>query len=199
MQSLSDEQLIAIFNDSGETQVRERQAVDELFGRYQSRVAVWCFHVARDREWAADLAQEVFLKALRHLATFRADSKFATWLYAIARNHCFNAVQAKVTRAEDSLEFLQLPDSSGPRFDHELEMEERIQQMRELLQDTLDDTERQVMTLHYGEELTLDSVTRLLDLRNTSGAKAYVVSARRKLQTAIGRLQAKSFGSGKKR
>jgi RNA polymerase sigma-70 factor (ECF subfamily) len=195
MQAFSDEQLIARSTDCNETSERRKQAVDELFGRYQSKVAAWCYRVARDREWAADLAQEVFLRALRNLPGFRGDAKFSTWLYTIARNHCYNAVQARSTRAEESLEFLELPDT-GRRFDRELEMRGEILEMRELLNNTLDETERQVMTLHYGEDMTLDSVTKMLQLKNASGAKAYIVSSRRKLQTAIGRLKARASRSG---
>jgi hypothetical protein len=33
--------------------------------------------------------------------------------------------------------------------------------------------------------MTLDAITRLLSLKNTSGAKAYIVSARRKLKAAV--------------
>ena len=195
MQEFSDEQLVALSADTNELPERRQRAVDELFGRYQSRVAAWCFRVARDREWAADLAQEVFLKTLRNLPGFRGDSKFSTWLYTIARNHCYNAIEKRATRAEDSLEFLDLPDT-GRRFDRELEVENEIHEMRELLNNTLDETERQVMTLHYGEDMTLDSVTKMLGLSNSSGAKAYIVSARRKLQTAIGRVKAKTSRQG---
>jgi len=183
MREFSDEQLVAMSADN-------ERAVEELFSRYQSRVAVWCFRVARDREWAADLAQEVFLRALRSLPGFRGDAKFSTWLYTIARNHCYNAVQAKAIRPEDSIEFLQLPDT-GRRVDRELEVADEIEQMRELLQTHLDETERQVMTLHYGEEMTLESVTSLLGLRNASGAKQYIVSAKRKLRGAIARMRAR--------
>jgi RNA polymerase sigma-70 factor (ECF subfamily) len=184
MREFSDEQLVAMSAENP-------GAVDELFGRYQSKVAAWCFRVTRERDWAADLAQEVFLRALRSLPSFRGDSKFSTWLYTIARNHCYNAVQARAIRPEHSIEFLQLPDM-GRRFDKELEVAGEIAEMRQLLNSTLDETERKVMTLHFGEELTLDSVTRLLGLKNTSGAKAYVVSAKRKLQGAIARLKAGS-------
>jgi DNA-directed RNA polymerase specialized sigma24 family protein len=63
--------------------------------------------------------------------------------------------------------------------------------VRTLLAETLDETERRVMTLHYGEDLTLDAVTRLLGLTNASGAKAYIVSARRKLSGAVRRWNTK--------
>lgn len=186
MQGFSDEQLIALSNDDGESDARRREAIDELVGRYQTRVALWCYRVVRDRDWAADLAQEVFLRALRGLGGFRGASKFSTWLYTIARNHCFNAVQSKATRAEESMEFLQLPDPGRP-IDSTIEREQRVGEMRRVLDETLDETERQVMILHYGEGLTLDSITRLLGLTNASGAKAYIVSARRKLRNVSDR------------
>jgi DNA-directed RNA polymerase specialized sigma24 family protein len=40
------------------------------------------------------------------------------------------------------------------------------------------------MTLHYIHELSLEAVSRMLGLTNESGAKAYIVSARRKLKRA---------------
>ena len=64
------------------------------------------------------------------------------------------------------------------------ESEERI---RALPVEVLDETGLQVMTLHYAEEMPLDAITRLLSLKNTSGAKAYIVSAKRKLSTAVAR------------
>jgi RNA polymerase sigma-70 factor (ECF subfamily) len=186
VQGFSDEQLIALSNDAGQSDARRRQAIDELIGRYQPRVALWCYRVVRDRDWAADLAQEVFLRALRGLGGFRGASKFSTWLYTIARNHCFNSVQSKATRAEESMEFLQLPDPGRP-IDSAMESEQQIVELRRILDETLDETEQRVMILHYGESLTLDSITRLLGFTNASGAKAYIVSAHRKLRNVVDR------------
>ena len=69
--------------------------------------------------------------------------------------------------------------------------EESRRSYRELLFTTLDRTERTVFTLHYGKEMPLDAITRLLGLENASGAKAYIVSARRKLARASGRMKAR--------
>jgi hypothetical protein len=38
------------------------------------------------------------------------------------------------------------------------------------------------MMLHYGFDVPLDNITKSLSLQNKSGAKAYIVSARRKLR-----------------
>ncbi len=191
MQQLSDEQLVLLWADSGEGAVQQQKAIDELFGRYQARVALWCFRVARDRDLAADLAQEVFMRAFRSLAQFRGESKFSTWLYTITRNHCFNAIRLRKGRAEQSLEFVDLPDIKTRGAESQAELDSEVRQMRELLGSKLDETERQVMTLHYAEEMSLESITGLLGLRNASGAKAYIVSARRKLNVAITRLKSR--------
>jgi RNA polymerase sigma-70 factor (ECF subfamily) len=171
-----------------------------LFRRHRSRVALWCLRLTGDREAAADLAQDVFLKAFRYLDSYRAESKFSTWLYSITRNHCFNEIQS---RARTPLEagdpvLLDLPDRApGPHSQFERDSEAQL--LRELMKGALDETESQVMNLHYVEELPLDAVSRLLHLGNASGAKAYVVSAKRKLARAVERWKAGVAGAGGER
>src|SRR4051794_30000479 len=193
MQDLSDEQLVrlAVASNLAESDA----ALEELFTRYQKRVALWCLRVSGDRDWAADLAQEVFLRAWRNLHSFRADAKFSTWLYTIARNHCFNAVQSRNLRPEEPLEEFAVGGASAG-FDVQLESEQQRRHLQALVAETLDETEARVMTLHYGEELTLSAITSLLNLSNASGAKAYVVSARRKLQAAMSRWNAREVRRG---
>ena len=194
MQHLSDEQLVRVAVASKPPE--SDAALNELFSRYQKRVALWCLRVSGDRDWAADLAQEVFLRAWRNLESFRNDAKFSTWLYTIARNHCFNAVQSRNLRPEEPLDD-SMASTAGPRFDQQLESDQQRQQLQALVAENLDEIEARVMTLHYGEELTLSAVTNLLGLSNPSGAKAYIVSARRKLQAALAQWNAK--GTGRRR
>jgi tRNA A37 threonylcarbamoyladenosine dehydratase len=66
-----------------------------------------------------------------------------------------------------------------------VEREQTRQKNWRFIVDTLDSTEAKVMMLHYGQELPLNTVSRMLGLTNKSGAKAYVVSARRKLDAAV--------------
>src|SRR5919202_302510 len=65
-----------------------------------------------------------------------------------------------------------------------------------LLDETLDDTEKKVFTLHYGDDVPLDAITRLLGLSNRSGAKAYIVRARRKLTRALRSAQSRDRALG---
>jgi RNA polymerase sigma-70 factor (ECF subfamily) len=184
---LSDEELI------GEIRSRSGAArdavVNELFGRHYERVGRWCFRFANDREAAADLVQEVFLKAHRHLDSFKGTSRFTTWLYTIVRNESLNRLQRSgpATEADDVLENLAAIEPGPEELAERRSVAERL---RDFLTETLDQVERTVFTLHYGEDMPLDAITRLLRLQNASGAKAYIVSAKRKLARAARQLRA---------
>jgi len=186
---LPDEELVARFRAEAD-QAARAQLVNELFSRHHQTVARWCYRVTGDAQSAADLAQDVFLKAYRNLDSFRVNSRFTTWLYTIAKNHCLNEVKSRATRGHEANEeaLLNLADATASA-DQVLEKESSLAIMRQLLTDSLDETERSVMTLHYGEEMPLDAITRLLKLANASGAKAYIVSAKRKLNRAMERLK----------
>lgn len=191
---LSDEALIAQARAEADKGAAE-QYLNELFRRHHVKVARWCLFVTGDRESAADLAQEICVKAYQNLSYFKGQSKFSTWLYSITRNHCLNALRSRSNAPEmDSDELLMetLPDMG---LDNPLASAERKQQAeiaRQLMNETLDETEKAVFTLHFGEELPLDAITRMLKLDNASGAKAYLVSAKRKLDRAARRWKARA-------
>ncbi|HSR51732.1 MAG TPA: RNA polymerase sigma factor [Acidobacteriota bacterium] len=166
--------------------------LEELFGRYRRRVAAWCLKTVDERQEALDLAQEVFLKAFQKLDSFQGRSRFSTWLYAVARNHCLNAAEARSRqpgRASDE-EAVGLPDPHSESLAERLNRRMDNRALLDFLNESLDETEQRVMMMHYGQGYTLKSVTRLLSLDNASGAKAYIVSARRKIDKALDRRQA---------
>ena len=71
--------------------VRQAQAGDQtayagLFERYQRSIFNVMYQLVRDREDAADLTQETFVRAFRHLSRLQAPEAFGTWLRRIAVN-----------------------------------------------------------------------------------------------------------------
>jgi hypothetical protein len=102
-------------------------------------------------------------------------------------------------RPDATSESLEIDLQDGTREDvlATLEREESLHAMRSLFEQALDPTEKQVMVLHFADEMALDSITRLLQLKNPSGARAYVVSAKRKLATAVQRWRAAGKRGGK--
>lgn len=64
----------------------EREFFHELVRPYEKSVYFAAYSLLQNEHDAEDVAQEAILKALKNLHTFRADSKFSTWLVSIALN-----------------------------------------------------------------------------------------------------------------
>jgi RNA polymerase sigma factor (sigma-70 family) len=180
---LSDEALVMMIRSAD-----QRETVNvlfaEIFDRYQARVMNWCYAVAHDREVALDLTQEVFLKVFRNLHAFRGDSRMSTWIYVITRNHCLNSLRKN--DADPSTSASEIPpniEGDNGRDAHlALESAESFRNLYRTISGILTPVEVQVLWLHYGHDLTLETITRRLVLSNRSGAKAFIVSAKRKLK-----------------
>jgi RNA polymerase sigma-70 factor, ECF subfamily len=186
LSDVSEDVLLAEYRDA--SPARQRALADELFSRHYERVARWCYRLTGNREAAADLAQEVFLKAHRHLDTFRGTARFSTWLYTIARREAINRYSRPDPAMGEEDILADLPSlEEGP--EDVVAKDSRARRLRAFLAETLDETEQRVFTLHYGDDMPLDAITRLLRLDNQSGAKAYIVSAKRKLARATARLR----------
>src|SRR5437016_13091096 len=125
-------------------------------------------------------------KAQRHLGAFRGDSKVSTWLYSITRSECLNYLKSRRVLDDvlDDEVAEELPDDPESRPERVFELHSSVLAARALLDRELTDTEKRVFVLHYGDEVPLLAVNRLLGLENSSGAKAYLASARRILSRA---------------
>jgi len=70
-------------------------SLEPLFIKYRERVYRICYRVVFNKDDALDLAQEVFLKALRSIDTFKRESSFYTWLCQIAVNASIDFLRRK--------------------------------------------------------------------------------------------------------
>jgi RNA polymerase sigma factor (sigma-70 family) len=113
--TVSDEALVL------RAQAGERDALEQLFTRHRP----WIFNIALRmlgrRADAEDATQDVLLRALKSLHSFRGDSRFRTWLYRVAANHLLNvrknqwtASEAVCSFADASAGLRQVPDFDPP-------------------------------------------------------------------------------------
>ena len=89
----------------------EKHLFYELIQPYERSVYIAAHSVLQNEADAEDVAQEAFLKAFAHLATFRKESKFSTWLIQIAIN------EARMKRRKDRRSRYESIDE--PQTDHE--------------------------------------------------------------------------------
>lgn len=78
----------------GEAVERARRGDHEAFRvlveRHRGRVQALALRILRDRAAAEDATQDAFLKAYAALEGFESRSKFGTWMYRLAYNHCLD-------------------------------------------------------------------------------------------------------------
>jgi RNA polymerase sigma factor (sigma-70 family) len=101
-----------------------RDALQQLMLRHYTFVYNVACKMVFDRNDAADLTQEVFVKAITRLAQFEGRSAFRTWLYRIAVNHFLNAQKRPMELLFGSLhEYFHILDDVP---DHEPSEEEAV-------------------------------------------------------------------------
>jgi RNA polymerase sigma-70 factor (ECF subfamily) len=84
----------------GRLREADPRACEAFVVAYQHRVFGIALRMMRDPAEAEDVAQEVFLRAHRGIASFRGDAKISTWLYAITSRVCLNRLASSSRRRQ---------------------------------------------------------------------------------------------------
>jgi RNA polymerase sigma-70 factor (ECF subfamily) len=90
-------------------------AMEALYNRHKSMVFAVGLSVCGNAPDADEVVQEGFLRAFRSLADWRGDSRFSTWLYAIAMRTALNWKTRFNRAAPESPEPVGGPDDSAER------------------------------------------------------------------------------------
>ena len=148
------------------------QLYHELIRPYERSVYVMALSYMKNEADAEDVAQEAIVRAFRKLSSFRAESKFSTWLISITINEARTRLRRQVLIRMESLD--QLPDedkSLSPallRDWREIPSEAMERdEVRKLIQqavDQLPDIYREVFLLRDVEELSINEAAEALKI-----------------------------------
>lgn len=87
-----------------QVQAGDVAAFDRLILKYRERVLGIVYHMTSNRDDAADLTQDAFIKAFQSIHRFEGQSAFFTWLYRIAVNSALSHLRKHRLRSFFSLE-----------------------------------------------------------------------------------------------
>jgi RNA polymerase sigma-70 factor (ECF subfamily) len=164
----------------------------ELIRPYERSVYVMALSYMKSEADAEDVAQEAIIRAFRKLSSFRAESKFSTWLISITINEARSRLRRQVLVRMESLD--QLPDEDkglSPallRDWREIPSEAMERdEVRKLIQqavDQLPDIYREVFLLRDVEELSINEAAEALKI-SIASVKVRLHRARLMLQKQL--------------
>ncbi|MCW9709102.1 RNA polymerase sigma factor [Fodinibius salsisoli] len=177
---------------------KEFQIVDAVLNgnkdRYRELVdqyAPMVFHIVNQfvdyRDEAEELAQDIFVKTYERLASFDKKSRFSSWLYMIAKNHCRDYVK-NVRRQNKSFSEMnqhkleqQMKDES--RADTDMEKNEWLQLLEEGLK-VINQEYAEAFLMKYRSRMTYNAMSQRLGV-SVSALKVRVYRAKKELKTYI--------------
>ncbi|TDA70549.1 MAG: sigma-70 family RNA polymerase sigma factor [Clostridia bacterium] len=161
---------------------RRHAELEYLMRRFGDKVLYLAYSYLRDREWAQDAAQEVFLRVYLALDEFSGQSSYYTWIYRITVNVCRDALRKKnryICTEPDNL--AQYGDTADPEA---MAVENITAQEVVHAIYSLPVAYREVLLLHYYHDLSLKEISQVLGI-TVPAAKVRLLRGRRRLEGLV--------------
>lgn len=144
----------------------KEQLLREWIAEHQNLVYRTAYFYVKDASIAEDIAQEVFLRAYKHMDEFRGDAKVSTWLYRITSNACKDYLRSWSHR-KLVVTHLFSPEKTSESAEQEvLRSLEEDELLRHVIRLPL--KYREVIVLYYFEQLKSREIAELLDTKEST-------------------------------
>jgi RNA polymerase sigma-70 factor (ECF subfamily) len=175
--SLDDERVVAA------VLAGDAELFEELVCRYQGGLYRYAISMVGDRDAAADMVQDAFVRAYVNLRTCRTPGSFRVWIFRTLRNRCFDHLRASRRKSLPLDEASDLADrAEGPAA--RVERRETQTEIR-LALDRLPEQQREAFLMHYVEGVPYEEMAALLGT-SVSALKMRALRARDALATVLG-------------
>jgi RNA polymerase sigma-70 factor (ECF subfamily) len=145
----------------------EQDAFDQLHALYRDRVFRFAMKRLRDAAEAEDVCQDVFLQIFRCIGSYQGRSSLLTWIFGvthhqICRRHRRRSLESysldEPTAREPSVE--QVPT------DRKVEAVRVLAACQRVIEEQLNETQREVFALRYAENCTTREIAEKLGKSN---------------------------------
>ena len=164
----------------------DENAFASLVRKYQQQVHAFARRKIRDFQIAEDITQETFLQVYQKLETLEDPTLFSQWLYTIANHLCIawfrqNRLQTEPLEDVCILGIEREPYSRYVASEQTKIAAEAQRDLVEKLLRKLKESDREVITLHYFEEMTSSEIGELLGVSENT-IKSRIRRARQHLK-----------------
>ena len=139
----------------------DREAFARLYEEYFDRIFRYMAVRIGDKVEAEDLAQQVFLKAVKSISSYKwRNVPFSAWLFRIAHNQLVDSLRKKKNQPAPLFDEALVKDDSNPQLMAERNLEiERVQSAMK----HLTEAQREVISLRFAGGMSVAEAARIMD------------------------------------
>ena len=157
-------------------QQQDKEAFAELYEAYFDKIYRYIVLKIGDRTESEDMTQQVFLKALKSLSSYKyKEAPFSAWLYRIAHNQVVDHFRKSSRQRSCELTEEITPDDPDDNPQHQTELKVNIEHLIKATR-LLTQAQREVIALRFASDLPVAEVARLMG-RSEGAVKALQHSA----------------------
>lgn len=139
----------------------DRAAAEKIVEQTYVMIYASLFRLSgHDPDLAADLTQETYRRAWKHLSGFRGQSRFSTWLYKIAYTTFLNHVRRPCRVEPLDPRATELPETDLPHPEDRLSRSEKDRKLRNAVMRLPEDL-RFTVTARFWAELSVREISHM--------------------------------------
>lgn len=152
---------------------------EKIYSEYYDTVFRYVLSLCGDEQWAEEITQEAFFKALKSIDTFRGECKLSVWLCQIAKNTFYTAAKRQQRQGDYPLDLIQ----SDEAIEQKIYDKETAFQMHKLLH-VLDEPYKEVFWMRTFGELSFKDIG-VLFCKTESWARVTYHRAKMKIKEGV--------------
>jgi RNA polymerase sigma-70 factor (ECF subfamily) len=162
----------------------DSNAFAELYTLTYQKTYNYARHYLRDDFLAQDALQEIYITALRNIASLNDPSLFQAWLNQISFHTCFDMDEKRKRGASREMdpELMELMEDTSPNANLQQDYENREETHRLWAAlETLPPQEKQVLVMRFYNNMKLEEIASAMDISRSS-VKRYIAQGQEKLR-----------------
>lgn len=157
----------------------DARAFETLLGRYMQGIFSVCFRICQEVDDANDITQDVCMKILKHLGSFKRESELQTWIYRIAYNESLRFLERK----REYIELEVVEPYLGREDEHDIDRKDMEALVRSSI-DSLSPTDKSIVLFFYYDDLKIRDIAEIMSM-NENTVKTRLSRAKSFLQPLL--------------
>ena len=154
---------------------------DVLYERYSGKVYAKCVTILKDQDDAMDAMQDIFMKVLLSIASFKGNAKFSTWLYSVTYNFCIDETRRKkklIIEGDEKLAQISETEQYEDHIDDQQLLSVKVEHMKIILDDMRAD-DKSLLLMKYQDDLSIKDICDVVK-KSESAVKMQLLRAKEK-------------------